>query len=100
MKNTEAIQLVKNQIALEGDEEFTAEKVKDFDNYWYVSCAKAATGKNTGGYAYVVNVETGVTYAVPNSMPAHFNLRSVVSGDAVEVSTLPKHHKNDNTATV
>lgn len=97
MREEEALNLVKEQAKLANMEHMKAEKVKDFDNYWYVSCTNEA-GRPVGGYAYVVDIETKTIYAVPCSMPAHFNLRSVASGDAVELYNLPKHNKKDNSA--
>lgn len=93
MKNNEAIELIKKHVTLKTNDILKAEKIKDFDNYWYVSCHKDGESVGVHGYDYVINIENKIIYAVPASMPPHFNLRSATSGDAIELKDLTSHQQ-------
>ena len=85
MNSNEAVELIASRIEIHSDEELTASKVVDYDTYWYVIKTHVDDPTVVGGYAYVIAEETGAIFAVPGGMPPHFNLRSVIDGDALEI---------------
>jgi hypothetical protein len=85
MNQVDAIKIVLKCVPELIDFDISAEKIKDFNSYWYVTRRDSEGVPVLGGYAYVVCIETGVVFAVPGSMPAHFNLRSVSEDDAKEI---------------
>ena len=86
MDNKDAIKLVLQCVPELGSFTLTADKINDFDDYWYITRLDEDGETFVGGYAYVVHIETGAIFAVPGAMPPHFNLRSVVEDDAKEIT--------------
>lgn len=85
MNQVDAIRLVLKCVPELNNFDLNAEKVQDFDGYWYITRLDPEGAPILRGYAYAVCIETSGVFAVPGSMPAHFNLRSVTQDDAKEI---------------
>lgn len=86
MKEQEVINLISNRVILNPMQEFKICEIEDFPQYIYINVVDKDTKRSTGGHAYVISLEEDKKiFIVPNEMPPHFNLRSVMDGDAEEM---------------
>lgn len=87
MRDEEAVDYINKRIQLPEGYKLVPSEFNDFPQYKYVDVVEKETEKPIGGNAYVIDLisEPITVYVVPNTLPAHFNLRSVFDEDALEL---------------